>query len=76
MSCLLCKGDMVDGTTTDVTDLKTCVIVIKNVPCLKCDQCGKTSYTGKVVKVLEGIVDNLRDSLMEIAVINYSDKVA
>jgi len=76
MDCILCKGSLIDGTTTDFTDLGSCMVIIKSVPCLKCDQCGETVYTGRIVKEVERIIDKLRDSLMEVAIINYSDKVA
>lgn len=31
----------VNSTTTHVVNYKNCIIVIKNVPCLECDQCGE-----------------------------------
>jgi len=48
MKCFLCKGDMDENITTHVTDLGSCIIIVKNVPCLKCEQCGEVSYTGTV----------------------------
>ena len=76
MNCFFCKGDQTEGTTTHTADFGKCVIVVRNVPCRKCEQCGETVYTGTVVKQLEKIVDSLKNSLTEIAVVNYSDKVA
>lgn len=35
MTCLLCKGEMKPGTTIHTVQLKNCVVVIKNVPCLQ-----------------------------------------
>lgn len=67
---------MTKAFTTHVTDLGTCIIIIKNVPCLKCSQCGEPVYTGVVIKQLERIVNALKASLTEIAVVIYSDKVA
>lgn len=37
MTCLLCKGEMQPGTTIHTVQMKNCVVVIKNVPCLKCE---------------------------------------
>jgi len=76
MTCLFCKGDMLQGTTTDFTDLGNCMVIIKNVPCLKCDQCGETVYIGKTVKEVERIIDALKESLTEIAIVQYSDTAA
>ena len=76
MTCFMCKGDMKDGFTTYMEDLGTCIVIIKNVPCKKCSQCGEVSYSGTVVKQIERIIDNLKNSLTEVAIVNYSAKVA
>ena len=67
---------MEHDTTSDFTDLKTCIVVIRNVPCHKCVQCGEIVFDFCVGERLEQIVDALKDSLMEIAVVQYSDRVA
>lgn len=67
---------MTPDTTSDFTDLKTCIVVIRNVPCHKCEQCGEVIFDFSVCERLEQIVDTLRDSLTEIAVVQYSSKVA
>lgn len=76
MTCFFCKGDMVSGTTTHFVDMGKCIIIVKNVPCMKCAQCGEVVYTGTVVKQLERITAMLEASFTEIAVVNYSDNVA
>ena len=76
MTCFFCKGKMEDGFTTDTTDLGTCVVVIRNVPCHKCKQCGEVSYTLDVGERLEQITDGLKNSAAEVAVVKYSSEVA
>lgn len=76
MTCFYCKGDMLDSTTTYVEDLGNCIIIIRNVPCSKCSQCGEVSYNGAVLKQLEKIVDQLKNSLTEVAIVNYKPSVA
>ena len=76
MTCIFCKGNMTSDTTTDFTDLKTCIVVVRNVPCHKCVQCGEVAYDFNVGEQVEQIIDELRGSLMEVAIINYSGKVA
>ncbi len=73
MTCFLCKGEMKQGTTTYMEDLGSCIVIIKNVPCNKCSQCGEVSYSGVTVKRIEEIVSQLKNSLTEIAVVNYSN---
>ena len=48
MTCFFCKGDMIESTTTHFVDLKKCIVIVKNVPCLECTKCGETVYTDKV----------------------------
>ena len=78
MKCIFCKGNIADGVTTDVTDLESCVIVVRNVPCHKCVQCGEVSFSIDVSERLEKIVDTLRasDSVTEVAIVKYTDTAA
>ena len=56
--CMYCKNNTtVNSTTTHVVNYKDCIIVIKNVPCLECEQCGEKYYTDEVADRLERIVD-------------------
>jgi len=71
-----CNGKMVDGLATDVTDLEASVIIIRKVPCHKCSQCGEVSFPLDVAQRLEQLVDTLRESATEIAVIQYSSDAA
>ena len=73
MKCFFCKGTMTDSLTTDVTDLGSRVIVIRNVPCRKCTQCGEASLSLDVGERLEQIVDNLKESLTEVAILQYTN---
>ena len=70
--CLYCKNKvMIDSTTTHVVNQKNCIIVIKNVPCLECSQCGEKYYTDEVAERLELIVDTAKKLMQEVAVIDY-----
>ena len=50
MVCLLCKGEMKPSTTIHTVQLKNCVVVIKNVPCMKCEQCGEVVLSADTVE--------------------------
>ena len=54
-----------------VVNYKNCIIVIKNVPCLECEQCGEKYYTDEVAERLETIVNMAKKLMQEIAVIDY-----
>lgn len=74
--CMYCKGETVkESTTTHVVNYKNCVIVIKNVPCEECEQCGEKYFSDKVAEQLEILVDAAKKLMQEVAIIDYS-KVA
>lgn len=74
--CMLCKCDTVkQSTTIHVVNYKGSVIVIKNVPCEECEQCGEIFYTDDVAEHLEKIVNTAKKLLQEVSVLDYS-KVA
>ena len=74
--CMFCKCDTVkESATTHVVDYKNCIIVIKNVPCEECEQCGEKFYTDEVAERLEQLVSVAKRLMQEISVIDYQ-KVA
>lgn len=76
MNCFFCKGQLADSTTTHVVTFDNCIIVVKNVPCERCSQCGETFFNDEVAERLEQIVNSLRTAVTEIAVVSYTDKAA
>ena len=70
----MCKGHLVDKSTTFLADLGDCIVIVKNVPSQVCTQCGEVSYSDEVARKLESIINLLRRSSTEIAVINYDAK--
>lgn len=71
--CMYCKSnDLVLTTTTHVVNYKGCVIVIKNVPCEECEQCGEKYYSNEVAVQLERLVNNAKKFMQEISVIDYT----
>lgn len=76
MNCFMCKGKLEEKNTTFMVELDNCIIIIKNVPSLVCEKCGEVSYSNEVSKQLEKLVNAVRNSITEITIINYSEKVA
>ena len=75
MLCIECGSTEEKGTTTDVTDLGSCLIIVRNVPCYKCTECNEVIYTADVVEHLEQIIESAKKLMQEISIIDYS-KVA
>ena len=71
--CFYCKGTMKPSTTTHVVNYNG--IIIKNVPCEECDQCGEVEYSDEVMRRLETIVNSAKKLLQDFSIIDYA-KVA
>ena len=68
--CMFCKCDTVrESITTHVVNYKNCVIVVKNVPCEECEQCGEKFYSDEreeiecILKVCMAIYDVSPDDM-------------
>lgn len=70
--CFYCKGNMVNDFNNYMVDLDGHFIIVRNVPCHKCSQCGEVSYSGEVVARLEQIVAKLQETLTEVAIVEYA----
>ena len=71
--CMFCKCKTVKhSTTTHVVNYRSCIIIVKNVPCEECDQCGEKYYTNEVAKKLEQIVNAAKQLAQEISVMDYN----
>lgn len=60
---------MEKSRTTYFTQLKDCDVIIKNVPCLKCGQCGDVVFRASVVEKIVDILDNLEKITSKISII-------
>ncbi len=70
--CMFCKcNETKESITTHVVNYNNCVIVIKNVPCIECTQCGETYFTDDVARHLEKIVNMAKQIMQDVSVIDY-----
>ena len=73
MRCTSCKnGEMQEDTTTYFAQLKECYVIIENVPCLKCKQCGDVVFRHSIAEKIDDILDNLEKIVSKISIIDYS----
>ncbi len=73
MICFMCKGDIQKSITSYMTEYNGRYIIIKNVPCSKCMQCGEEYLNGTTLEKIEGILEKLKSVLTEIAVVDYNN---
>lgn len=70
--CFFCKGNMENSTTSYMTEVDGHYVIIKNVPCHKCAQCGEVSYSGVTMTRLEEIINEIKSAMIEVAVVEYA----
>ena len=76
--CIFCGGSLKQSTTDYIEKKENHVILIKEVPCEKCGQCGEAFFGNAVVKVLERILNRIQHISSEISltVIDYKKNAA
>ena len=72
MTCYRCNKELIESTNTYFVDLGKCMVIVKNVPCLKCKKCGEVFYNDDVAKRLEEIVQKVRSIVTEVAIVEYN----
>lgn len=73
---MFCKcNTMKQSFTTHVVSWKGNLIIVKNVPCEECEQCGEKYFSDEVAIRLEAIVNATKANREELVILNYS-KVA
>ena len=74
MNCLLCKSDSMEkSTSTYFAQLDNCYVIIENVPCFQCRQCGEVVYSVSVIEKIENILDRLQSISSKIFILDYTN---
>ena len=72
MRCMSCKsGDMMPSTTTYFAQINNCYVIIENVPCLKCDQCGEVFLNMSIAEKIDDILDSIEKISSKIFILDY-----
>ena len=74
MKCFKCDAKMEKGTTTNVTDLGNCLVIIRNVPCYKCTECDEFFYTGDENSYFTSYVNALVVAGIHVGVVTNHNK--
>jgi YgiT-type zinc finger domain-containing protein len=76
MVCLSCKtGEMVESTNVYFVQLNSCYVIIENVPCYKCNQCGEIYYKASVLEKIDELMEQIEHVASKIFIMDYT-KVA
>lgn len=72
MKCMSCKTEgMIDSSTTYFAQLNNCYVIIENVPCKKCDQCGNEFFTASVMERIDDILDKIENIASKIFIMDF-----
>ena len=47
-------------------------VIIENVPCWKCDQCGEIVYSASVIEKIDALIENLQKVTSKIFIVDYA----
>ena len=73
MNCLVCNaGSMIESKNTYFAQLDNCYVIIENVPCRKCDQCGEVVYSASVMERIDVILEKVQKIASKIFIMDYA----
>ena len=71
--CMFCKCQTVrPSLDTFLANYKGSILIVKNVPCEECEQCGAKYYSDDVMEKLEQITNEAKAQMQELTVTDYS----
>lgn len=73
MKCLTCgQNSLYESTNSEAIELgNDCILVIRNIPCMKCTECSEIIYSGDVVSRLEAITAKAKELAQDMVVVDY-----
>ncbi len=76
--CIFCGGKLENTVTDYIEKQDNLVVIIENVPCEKCSQCGEEYFSTDAVRKIENILNRIQkiSSSLTVTVIDYKDKIA
>ncbi len=73
MNCFTCGSKhMIETTTMYVEKLVNGILIIKNVPCKKCSQCGEEFFSMVIMKEIENLSKQTEKIISEVMIIDYN----
>lgn len=74
MKCLVCKSNEIENsTTTYFAQVNGCYVIIENVPCQKCHQCGETLFSMDVLEKIDDILERVEKIVSKVIIMDYSE---
>ena len=71
MNCIKCGHETFKSTTAEAIEMGSGILVIRNIPCYKCEECDEILYTGDVVAKIESIKQMVKTLMQEVTIIDF-----
>lgn len=73
MRCLSCKmEEMEEARNSYFAQLNNCYVIIENVPCYKCKQCGEVYYKASVLEKIDLLLEKIENVASKIFIMDYN----
>ena len=73
MRCLSCKmEEMEEAKNSYFAQLNNCYVIIENVPCYKCKQCGEVYYKASVLEKIDVLLEKIENVASKIFIMDYN----
>ncbi len=73
MKCLSCKmEEMEEARNTYFAQVDNCYVIIENVPCYKCRQCGEAYYKSSVLEKIDLLLEKIENVASKIFILDYN----
>ena len=73
MNCLVCKsGTMHESLEPYFAKLQSGYVIIENVPCWKCNQCGEILFSASVIEKIEDLLELYKKVSSKIFIVDYN----
>ena len=72
MKCMKCGREAYKSTTSEAIEMEFGLLVIRNIPCYKCEECDEIFYTGDVVQKLESITEKAKLLMQDFTIVDYA----
>lgn len=73
MNCLVCKsGKMSESLEPYFAKLQSGYVIIENVPCWKCNQCGEILFSASVIEKIEDLLELYKKVSSKIFIVDYN----
>ena len=64
---------MLEARSPYFAQLENCYVIIENVPCFKCSQCGEILYSASVMEKIDSILEKIKNIAGKIFIMDFSE---